>query len=222
MSKRPKKCVQSGKICKGQVRIESLALFDENKGIQTQLRNWSQANGECGSEADFISGWFSGTDSKFAQVLIPCAMLLRLGMILFSNTLVQSGKDKEFLAMLKECDFKDVATVEVEFYGLDHLTFLGFLFDHWKFDEVLIQTTAYITMPHAASDEVKKNAYALAIVNKVFEPYRGGDETNMQEAIALIKEAETQGIIFDMERFLRIAELRKVQVYFPSFFIVQG
>lgn len=162
----------------------------------------------CGSEADFISNWFSKTDAKLVQVLIPCAMLLRLGMIIFANTLVQNGRDKDFLSMLKEYDFQDVASVETEFYGLDHLTFLGFLFDHWKFDEILIQSTAYITMPHAASDEVKKNAYALAIVNRVFEPYRGGDEYNMQEALDLIKEAETQGIIFDKDRFLQIVEVR--------------
>lgn len=162
----------------------------------------------CGSEADFISNWFSKTDAKLVQVLIPCAMLLRLGMIIFANTLVQNGRDKDFLSMLKEYDFQDVTSVETEFYGLDHLTFLGFLFDHWKFDEILIQSTAYITMPHAASDEVKKNAYALAIVNRVFEPYRGGDEYNMQEALDLIKEAETQGIIFDKDRFLQIVEVR--------------
>lgn len=158
----------------------------------------------CSKEADFISDWFSQSDKKLAQVLVPCAMLLRLGMIIFAHTLIKSGKDKEFLIMLKESEFVDVSWVENEFYGLDHLTFLGFLFDHWKFDETLIQSTAYITMPHAASDEVKKNAYALAIVNKVFEPYNGGNEYNMQEAVALIKEAKTQGIEFNLDRFLEI------------------
>lgn len=160
--------------------------------------------GNCSKEADFISEWFSQSDRKLAQVLVPCAMLLRLGMILFSNTLIQSGKDKEFLAQLKESHFSDIGAVENEFYGLDHLTFLGYLFDHWKFDEVLIQSTAYITMPHAASDEVKKNAYALAIVNKIFQPYNGGSEYNMQDAIALIKEAKAQNISFDKERFMEI------------------
>lgn len=160
--------------------------------------------GNCSREADFISDWFSQTDKKLAQVLVPCAMLLRLGMMLFANTLIQSGKDKEFLAQLKESDFADIGAVETEFYGLDHLTFLGFLFDHWKFDEILIQSTAYITMPHAASDEVKKNAYALAIVNKVFEPYNGGKPYNMEDAIALIKEAKTQNIVFNMDRFFEI------------------
>lgn len=163
--------------------------------------------GNCSKEADFISEWFSNTDKKLAQILVPCAMLLRLGMILFANTLIQSGRDKEFLTRLRENNFSDIWGIENEFYGVDHLTFLGYLFDHWKFDEVLIQSTAYITMPHAASDEVKKNAYALAVVNKVFEPYQGGSEYNIQDALALIKEAKAQNIHLDRERFIEILPL---------------
>ena len=174
--------------------------------IDVSPDGWDTQNflGNSAKEADFISEWFRETDKKLSQLLAPCAMLLRLGMILFANTLIQSGKDKEFLAMLKESNFADISSVESEFCGLDHLSFLGFLFDYWKFDEVLIQTTAYITMPHAAADEVKKNAYALAIINKVFEPYQGGSPYNMHEAVALIKEAKIEGISFDMDRFLEI------------------
>lgn len=157
----------------------------------------------CSREVDFISTWFEN-ERKMAQVLVPCAMLLRLGIILFANTLIQSGKDKDFLSALKENDFKDIATVETEFIGVDHLSFLGFLFDHWNFDELLIQSVAYITMPHAASDEIKKNAYALAITNRIFAPYQGGNPYNVQEALALIKEAGEQNVKLDKERFLEI------------------
>ena len=160
--------------------------------------------GNCRREADFIAEWFSQTDKKLSQVLVPCAMLLRLGMILFANTLIKSGKDKEFLEQLKANHFSDIGFVETEFYGLDHLTFLGYLFDHWKFDEILIESTAYITMPHAASGEAKKNAYALAIVTKIFDPYQGGSAYNTEDSLALIKEAKTQNIHFDLQRFLDI------------------
>lgn len=158
----------------------------------------------CSKEAEFISSWFGESDKKLSQVLVPCAMLLRLGMMLFANSLLQSGENNAFLDKLKAQQFNNISEVESEFFGLDHLTFLGFLFDHWKFDDVLIQSTAYITMPHAASDEVKRNAYALAIANKVFEPYHGGSEYNMQEALALIEEAKSQHISFDVKQFLSI------------------
>ena len=132
---------------------------------------------------------------------MPCAMLLRLGMILFSSVLIQSGRDKEFLALIKENEFQNIACVENEFFGTDHLSFSGFLFNHWKFDEGLIESLAYITTPHAASDAVKKNSYALAIANRIFEPYQGGSEYNVHDAVALIKEAATQGIRFNLQLF---------------------
>lgn len=166
--------------------------------------NTQEFLGNCSREVDFISDWFSENDKKLSQILAPCAMLLRLGMMIYADTLIKKGRDKEFLEALKEINFSDVGSVETEFYGLDHLTFLGYLFDYWRFDDTLIQTTAYITAPHAASDEVKKNSYALAITTKVFDPYQGGSEYNMEDAVALIKEAKAQGIDFNMDRFLEI------------------
>ena len=59
-------------------------------------------------------------------------------------------------------------------------------------------------MPHAASGEAKKNAYALAIVTKIFDPYQGGSAYNTEDSLALIKEAKTQNIHFDLQRFLDI------------------
>ncbi len=158
----------------------------------------------CAMESDFISAWFTESDISLAQTLVPCAMLLRLGMILFADTLIKSGKDEEFLEALKANDFNNVALVEQEFFNLDSLTFLGYLFDYWKFDETLIQTTAYINMPHAASEEVMKNCYALAIVTKVFDPYQAGSVYNMEDSLLLIKEARTQNIHFDLDKFKSI------------------
>lgn len=165
-------------------------------GLDTSdfLRNSSE-------EVSFITEWLGEEDKRLSQEIVPCAMLLRLGMILFSSVLIQSGRDKEFLDLIKENEFRNVAIVENEFFGTDHLSFSGFLFNHWKFDEGLIESLAYITTPHAASDAVKKNSYALAIANRIFEPYQGGSEYNVHDAVALIKEAATQGIRFNLELF---------------------
>ncbi len=65
----------------------------------------------------------------------------------------------------------------------------------------MIESLAYITAPHAVSDHVKKNSYALAIANRIFEPYQGGSPYNVHEAVALIQEAASQGIKFDLDNF---------------------
>lgn len=190
----------------GVVNIKNIAIANSLKGkfhidvspygldTQTFLQNSSL-------ETAFITDWLSQEDKKLSQELVPCSMLLRLGMILFSSMLIQQRKDKEFLELIKQNNYQNISFVENEFFGTDHLSFSGFLFNHWKFDEDLIESLAYITAPHAASDHVKKNSYALAISNRIFEPYQGGSPYNVREAIALIHEANAQGIIFDVENF---------------------
>ncbi len=190
----------------GVTNIKNIAIANSLKGkltinvapygldTQTFLRNSSE-------EANFVTEWLGDEDKKLAQELVPCVMLLRLGMILFSSMLIQQKKDKEFLELIKQNNYQNISFVENEFFGTDHLSFSGFLFNHWKFDEDLIESLAYITAPHAASDHVKKNAYALAIANRIFEPYQGGSPYNVHEAVALIQEAASQGIKFDLDNF---------------------
>lgn len=190
----------------GITNIKNIAIANSLKGkltinvapygldTQTFLRNSSE-------EANFVTEWLGDEDKKLAQELVPCVMLLRLGMILFSSMLIQQKKDKEFLELIKQNNYQNISFVENEFFGTDHLSFSGFLFNHWKFDEDLIESLAYITAPHAASDHVKKNAYALAIANRIFEPYQGGSPYNVHEAVALIQEAASQGIKFDLDNF---------------------
>ena len=156
----------------------------------------------CSKEVDFISNWLKEEDKALANTLVPCAMLLRLGMILLSDILIRSNKDKEFLAENKAHNFQDIREVENHYCGVDSVSFLGFLFDYWKFDEILIQSISYIDTPHAATDETKKNAYALAITNCLSEPYAPLNHFNSKKAIALLNEAKTQNINFNMENFL--------------------
>lgn len=190
----------------GVTNIKNIAIANSLKGkltinvapygldTQTFLRNSSE-------EANFVTEWLGDEDKKLAQELVPCVMLLRLGMILFSSMLIQQKKDKEFLELIKQNNYQNISFVENEFFGTDHLSFSGFLFNHWKFDEDLVESLAYITAPHAASDHVKKNSYALAIANRIFEPYQGGSPYNVHEAVALIQEAASQGIKFDLDNF---------------------
>lgn len=158
--------------------------------------------GDCAKEVDFISSWLNAEDKKLAQLLIPCAMLLRLGMILFSTALIKTKKDKAFKEELKENNFKNIVLVEQDFFGVDHISFLAYCFDHWKFDEILIQTVVYAVSPHAAPQSAQRSAYALAITSKIFEPHSNNMEENLQGAVDLLKEAIEQGVDFKLENLI--------------------
>ncbi|OEW83675.1 HDOD domain-containing protein [Campylobacter jejuni] len=154
----------------------------------------------CNEEATFIANWLNDEDKKLSHLLVPCAMLLRLGIVIFSNFLIQNHKDKDFLAFLNKNE--NLALAENEFLGVDHISFLGFLLHRWNFDDVLIESICFVRTPHAAREKVKKSAYALAITDHLFAPYDGSSPFNAKAAVALLKEAKTQGINFDLNNLL--------------------
>ncbi|EQB6245430.1 cheVAW transcriptional regulator CheP [Campylobacter jejuni] len=154
----------------------------------------------CNEEATFIANWLNDEDKKLSHLLVPCAMLLRLGIVIFSNFLIQNHKDKDFLAFLNKSE--NLALAENEFLGVDHISFLGFLLHRWNFDDVLIESIYFVRTPHAAREKVKKSAYALAITDHLFAPHDGSSPFNAKAAVALLKEAKTQGINFDLNNLL--------------------
>ncbi|HAA1790502.1 TPA_asm: HDOD domain-containing protein [Campylobacter jejuni] len=154
----------------------------------------------CNEEATFITNWLNDEDKKLSHLLVPCAMLLRLGIVIFSNFLIQNHKDKDFLAFLNKNE--NLALAENEFLGVDHISFLGFLLHRWNFDDVLIESICFVRTPHAAREEVKKSAYALAITDHLFAPHDGSSSFNAKAAVALLEEAKTQGINFDLNNLL--------------------
>ncbi|EAI4697317.1 HDOD domain-containing protein [Campylobacter jejuni] len=154
----------------------------------------------CNEEATFITNWLNDEDKKLSHLLVPCAMLLRLGIVIFSNFLIQNHKDKDFLAFLNKNE--NLALAENEFLGVDHISFLGFLLHRWNFDDVLIESICFVRTPHAAREEVKKSAYALAITDHLFAPHDGSSPFNAKAAVALLEEAKTQGINFDLSNLL--------------------
>ncbi|ECP7643994.1 cheVAW transcriptional regulator CheP [Campylobacter jejuni] len=166
-------------------------------GLDTQvfLRN-------CNEEATFITNWLNDEDKKLSHLLVPCAMLLRFGIVIFSNFLIQNHREKEFLTFLNETKIENIALAENEFLGVDHISFLGFLLHRWNFDDVLIESICFVRTPHAAREEVKKSAYALAITDHLFAPHDGSSPFNAKAAVALLEEAKTQGINFDLNNLL--------------------
>ncbi|EJV0569004.1 cheVAW transcriptional regulator CheP [Campylobacter jejuni] len=154
----------------------------------------------CNEEATFIANWLNDEDKKLSHLLVPCAMLLRLGIVIFSNFLIQNHKDKDFLAFLNKSE--NLALAENEFLGVDHISFLGFLLHRWNFDDVLIESICFVRTPHAAREKVKKSAYALAITDHLFAPHDGSSPFNAKAVVALLKEAKTQGINFDLNNLL--------------------
>lgn len=164
---------------------------------------------ECTLESQFIINWFGNEDKALSQLLMPCAMLLRLGIIIFASSIKQLGKGEEFLNKLKASRFKNIGLIEMEYFKIDSFSFLSHLFRHWDFDEQIITMIEYCVKPYNASSEFKKGAYALAIVNTLFGTYSYDKKVAIDRCVEIIQEAEAQGVTFSLNNFVQNAQLIK-------------
>lgn len=196
------------------IGIKNLRGIVLDRGLQSSIRIDVSPYGldsevfmrECTLESQFITSWLGQEDRALSQILMPCAMLLRLGIIVFSASLKQLGKDREFLEKIKANDFKNIALVEMEYFRVDSFSFLTYLFHHWEFDESLILMMEYCVKPYAATPELKKGAYALAVVNTLFGMRTNHKKEVIEQCVEILQDARAHGVNFSVDNFLRNAQ----------------
>ena len=154
-------------------------------------------------QTDFISTWLMKEDKMLRYNLIPCVMMLRLGIMVFSNFLIQNKIDKKFLLHLSKSNFNNILRLEREFLGVDHISFLSNLFKVWNLDEDLIEIISSLDYLGSTSAKVKKETYALAAIEALFSPEKNAyDEFCVQKAYQILKDAKANGVDFNLENFL--------------------
>ncbi|HEB7570154.1 TPA: HDOD domain-containing protein [Campylobacter coli] len=154
-------------------------------------------------QTNFISSWLMEEDKTLCYSLIPCIMMLRLGIMVFSNFLIQNNVDKRFLLHLSKNNFNNILRLEREFLGVDHISFLSNLFKIWNLDESLIEIISSLDYLSSTNSKIRKETYALAAIEALFSPEKNAyDDFCVQKAYHILKDAKTHGIDFNLENFL--------------------
>lgn len=157
----------------------------------------------CHEQTEFIASWILEEDKKLCYTLIPIVMLLRLGIMVFSSFLIQNNLDKKFLLHLSKNNYNNILALEKEFFGVEHVAFLATLFKSWNFDESFIECISSMDYVRSASANIKKETYALCIVETLFSPEVKKDyEFCVKRAYQIIKEAKINGVDFNLENFI--------------------
>lgn len=157
----------------------------------------------CDDQTDFISRWLMSEDKRLCLTLMPCVMFLRLGIMIFSNFFIQNGLDKEFLTHLSKNKYNNILKLERDFLGVDHVSFLGTLLKLWQLDDVFIEAISSIDYLGSTSAKIKKETYALAAVEALFNPEaKKNYEFSAKKAYYIIREAKLNGVDFNLENFV--------------------
>lgn len=155
---------------------------------------------ECQKEIHFIASWIFKEDKKL-HVLLPALMLLRLGIIVFSQVLIINDLQYDFYNELADNDFSNLLAIEKKYLGMDHIEFLEYLMRTWQTDPYIIEGVHHLKKPHLAPQNSRKSAYLFAIVEKIFTPHHKVSKVNVMDVLELMQKIQAQGVKFNIEIF---------------------
>lgn len=129
-----------------------------------------------------VTSWFLRTNSKILGILSPAAFLVEIGKVLIAQQVKTDANEQKFKEMLK--DGIDISEVERALTGSDCVEISASIFEHWKFDNTLVNTIKYASNPQNAPEDV-------ALLSKILRVVRVAilsDSTLSQESIDKAKE----------------------------------
>ena len=132
--------------------------------------------------------WCLKKENRLMSVLSPAAFLVEIGKVIIAQTLVAEGKVDEFKHALAQLD-NDADAAELEVVGVATPEVSATIFEHWRFEENLVDVIGKSTAPQDAStDENKKAAAILQVVRTTIALNGSIPDANIQKAKTLIEE----------------------------------
>lgn len=118
------------------------------------------------------------------EILVPCALVMHIGMVIISNCLRQANQQKEFMQKINPFNFLEV---EQNMLGCNQFEVLEHLFEHWNFEETMVQVMRYLNHP-APPEDLRVYIYPLRVLNMLITPYEIAKQKQILEARDLVQQ----------------------------------
>jgi HD-like signal output (HDOD) protein len=129
--------------------------------------------------------WYVKVDRSKMDILSVASFLQETGKIIIAQEITKDGKAGEFKAAIAEG--RDISDVEKEFIGETTATVTAAIFEHWRFEEGLIDAIKCSDNPLEASEETAPYSMALSVVKTALQPLKTFGEEHFEQAIAKAK-----------------------------------
>ncbi|NCO01232.1 MAG: HDOD domain-containing protein [Epsilonproteobacteria bacterium] len=146
--------------------------------------------------------WCLKKENKLLGVLSPAAFLVEIGKVLIAQQIMADKKQEAFRDALLE--LQDVEAAERQIVGTDTQEVSATVFEHWKFEESLVDVIRNCQHPEQAKEENQRASSILHVV-RVAVPING---VLTDESIAKAKEL-VQKYSLDLESFEHALENAK-------------
>ena len=113
-------------------------------------------------QATLVYNWYSKIDKKKAEILFLAALLQETGKIIIASDVIQNDETISFKSEVKISN--NLAQVERSYVDISSSEVTALIFNHWKFDDLLIEMIRYADNPTSAPIEVAEFSMALHII----------------------------------------------------------
>lgn len=151
------------------------------------------------SQHALMTAWCLRKENKLLGVLSPAAFLVEIGKVLLAQQMIADKSQAAFRDALIET--QDVEVSEQKVLGVDTAEVSATIFEHWRFEEGLVDVIKNCMHPENAKPEYQRAAKILHVIRKAV-PINGViTKASIEDAKALI---EAYGL--DMESFDKALE----------------
>jgi len=109
-----------------------------------------------------MTSWCIRKENKLLGVLSPAAFLVEIGKVLIAQQIISDKTQEKFKEALMAT--QDVEAAEREVTGVDTPEVSATIFEHWRFENGLVETIRNCLNPENAKDDIKKAAQILQVV----------------------------------------------------------
>lgn len=108
------------------------------------------------------TAWCLKKEMKLLDILSPAAFLVEIGKTIIAQQIIALKAEQRFKDEL--ISSRDVEQSEKAIVGVDTAEVSSMIFEHWKFEQHLVDTIKYCKEPENAPEEVQKAAKILCAV----------------------------------------------------------
>lgn len=139
-------------------------------------------------EHALTTAWCLKKENRLMGILSPAAFLVEIGKVVLAQVILHDGKEAEFQNALEELG-NDADAAELEIVGVSTPEVSAKIFEHWRFEENLVDVIGKCASPDEAQNENNKRAAAILQVVRTTISLNGTiEQENIEKAKALIEE----------------------------------
>ncbi len=139
-------------------------------------------------EHALMTAWCLKKENRLMGILSPAAFLVEIGKVIIAQVIISEKKTEEFKNALSELQ-NDADAAELEIVGISTPEVSAKIFEHWRFEENLVDVIGKCIAPQTADSDENKKAAAILQVVRTTIPLNGLiSDKNIENAKALIEE----------------------------------